>query len=382
MEKEQNKSINIQFCILSALGIIFVVDGHLNNSYLDIGGLLPYYSFHIPLFAFISGYFYRSGSEQDLVRYGKHKFKRLMVPYFLWNLFYGCLAWLLRRHGFTFGEPVTIRNLFVEPFVHGYQFILNHAAWFVPTLFLTELAYGTLQRFLKGWKSGAACLALGAAGIHIAKCTGTEAFWLTLIKVLFLIPLYGAGHLYRTRLEKRDTLGNLQYFSVILGAAMVLAGSGRVLIYAVSNCRDFTGYFLPYITAALGIGFWLRVARILVPAFQNSRTVLFLGRNTYGIMMHHMTVFLMIKAVYAFFASREILFTSFDFNAYRTDFYYCFLPRGLSQLKVFYLLAGLSVPLVFERGIRYLGQRLFPRIGAEISAKLPKKPVDNQRDRC
>lgn len=51
--------INMQFCILSALGMFFVVDGHLNNSYLDIGGLVPYYSFHMPLFAFISGYFYK-----------------------------------------------------------------------------------------------------------------------------------------------------------------------------------------------------------------------------------------------------------------------------------------------------------------------------------
>lgn len=65
--------INMQFCILSALGMFFVVDGHLNNSYLDIGGLVPYYSFHMPLFAFISGYFYKKGSEHLLGVYAKKK---------------------------------------------------------------------------------------------------------------------------------------------------------------------------------------------------------------------------------------------------------------------------------------------------------------------
>ena len=64
---------NMQFCILSALGMFFVVDGHLNNSYLDIGGLVPYYSFHMPLFAFISGYFYKKGSEHRLGAYTKKK---------------------------------------------------------------------------------------------------------------------------------------------------------------------------------------------------------------------------------------------------------------------------------------------------------------------
>ena len=74
--------INMQFCILSALGMFFVVDGHLNNSYLDIGGLVPYYSFHMPLFAFISGYFYKKGSEHRLGAYAKKKIIRMLGPSF------------------------------------------------------------------------------------------------------------------------------------------------------------------------------------------------------------------------------------------------------------------------------------------------------------
>ena len=50
------RETNIPFCLLSVLGIIFVVDGHLNHSFFDIGGLIPYYAFHMPLFVFISGY--------------------------------------------------------------------------------------------------------------------------------------------------------------------------------------------------------------------------------------------------------------------------------------------------------------------------------------
>ena len=37
----KGNTLNMQFAVLSALGMFFVVDGHLNNSYLDIGGLFP-----------------------------------------------------------------------------------------------------------------------------------------------------------------------------------------------------------------------------------------------------------------------------------------------------------------------------------------------------
>ena len=132
--------INMQFCILSALGMFFVVDGHLNNSYLDIGGLVPYYSFHMPLFAFISGYFYKRGSEHRLGVYAKKKIIRLLGPYMVYNLMYGMIAQGLHRAGFAFGGDLSLWNLFVEPFITGHQFEYNLAAWFVPALFLVEMA--------------------------------------------------------------------------------------------------------------------------------------------------------------------------------------------------------------------------------------------------
>ena len=53
--REENK----QMRILSAIGMILVVAGHLGYSLFDVGGLFPYYSFHVFIFLFVSGYFYR-----------------------------------------------------------------------------------------------------------------------------------------------------------------------------------------------------------------------------------------------------------------------------------------------------------------------------------
>ena len=144
----KGNAINMQFAVLSALGMFFVVDGHLNNSYLDIGGLFPYYSFHMPLFAFISGYFFRPGSEAGLRAYAKRKAVRLLGPYMVYNLVYGIITQFLHGAGFAFGGSLNLHNLFIEPFMTGHQFEYNLAAWFVPALFLVEMANVFLRRIL------------------------------------------------------------------------------------------------------------------------------------------------------------------------------------------------------------------------------------------
>ena len=116
---------NRQFRILSALGIIFVVAGHLGYGVFDLGGLFPYYSFHVYIFLFVSGYFYKDEAEKNIGGYIWKKCRMLLVPYFLWNLFYGVLAQVLHGIGFSLGEVLSLRTLFLSPFIVGHQFLYN-----------------------------------------------------------------------------------------------------------------------------------------------------------------------------------------------------------------------------------------------------------------
>ncbi len=134
------KTYNEAFGILSAIAMVMIVAGHLGYNLMSVGELFPYYSFHVLLFMFISGYFYREKEEEHPITYLKKKVKRLLVPYFIWNLIYGLIAWMLRLWGgMGMGESVSFRTLFLEPFISGYQFIYNYSAWFVPALFVIEI---------------------------------------------------------------------------------------------------------------------------------------------------------------------------------------------------------------------------------------------------
>ena len=83
-EMKTNRNIidadyNRTFGLLSALAILMIVAGHAGYDILTVGGLFPYYSFHVPLFLFISGYFYRKEEEEKPLLYVKKKAKRLLL---------------------------------------------------------------------------------------------------------------------------------------------------------------------------------------------------------------------------------------------------------------------------------------------------------------
>ena len=281
----KGNTVNMQFAVLSALGMFFVVDGHLNNSYLDIGGLFPYYSFHMPLFAFISGYFFRPGSEDDLGAYAKKKAVRLLGPYMAYNLIYGIITQFLHGAGFAFGGSLNLHNLLIEPFITGHQFEYNLAAWFVPALFLVEMANVLLRRVLgkaadNEYAVTAVYMGIGIGGISLSLSGRFEQGWLTLVRMMFLLPCYQWGTLYRQKLEEKDRISDIWYYGVLLTVQLGLAVWGRPLIYSVAFCNGFTGYILPYITAAAGIAFWLRVSRTAASAWKDSPAVRYFGSHT------------------------------------------------------------------------------------------------------
>ena len=60
------KRINIQFKILYAIGILFIVSGHYFNGGINFffDWFKPY-AFHVGLFVFCSGYFYQKENEEN-----------------------------------------------------------------------------------------------------------------------------------------------------------------------------------------------------------------------------------------------------------------------------------------------------------------------------
>lgn len=119
--------------IAKGLGILLVVLAH--N---DLQGYAPFvhktiYSFHMPLFFFLSGMFFRPEiAFQDLL---KRRFDSLLKPYFLTILFIYFAAVFFDNMGF----PVALSRMLKSLYANG--FYLDWVAmWFLPALFTVNLA--------------------------------------------------------------------------------------------------------------------------------------------------------------------------------------------------------------------------------------------------
>lgn len=352
------------FGILSALAIIMVVAGHLGYGILTVGELFPYYSFHVPLFMFISGYFYTEEEQERPFYYIKKKVRRLLVPYFIWNLIYGLIAWGLRDGaGFAFGEPISVKSLFLDPFLHGYQYLYNFAAWFVPVLFLIEMMNLVMRivlkylRLNKEWLILSGTLVVGMAVVWLAISGHVWGWYKMPGRILFLYPCFQMGQFYRRKLEKYDTLGNLPYFAVVIGVQVLLNVCCNGLAFSSVWCTAFAnGPIIPYMTVVSGIAFWLRVSKVLAPVLGQNKGVVCLGRNTYAVMMHHIMVFMLIKMVLAGIAAGTGYLADFDFERFYMDIDYCYLVKGTEAFKMVYLAAGIMLPLLCQRGIERMKQ--------------------------
>lgn len=347
---------NRELRILSAIGIILVAAGHLGYNLFDIGGLFPYYSFHVFIFLFVSGYFYRKESQDHIISYLLGKCVTLLLPYFVWNLIYGILAMLLHKAGFTIGQNLSLYTLFLAPFDGGHQFMYQFPSWFVPVLFMIEAVNVCMRKALSllkirnDWIIFAGCLALGILTVWLAIGGHVWGIYKIPGRILFMLPGFQMGCIYKEKLEKYDTLPDGLYFLLVMGIQLLISiPCGGLAFSAVWVSSFANGPAVPYLTVMTGIAFWLRISRIIKDIPCLSGRLATIGRNTYSIMMHHILAFFLVKAVFYLIHILTPLCAEFDTAMFLSEINYVYLPGGAEASKWIYLIAGIGIPLLIAK---------------------------------
>lgn len=365
------KNINYQFKLLYALGIIIIVAGHCGDGGVSLfyDWFTPY-AFHLALFVFCSGYFYKKEYEQSILKSILHKVKTLVLPMYLWNLFYCILVTILRQNEITIGNPASWYNLLVAPWTNGHQFEFNMGGWFVAPLFVLFVVNVLLRKLLSYVKLNndylicVLYLLFGLYGINLAMQGHNTGAYLMVVRVAYFIPFYGLGTLYRYHLEKRDRLPNLVYFTIVmLAQLLIISYYGETKSYVPSWGQTYDNVFMPFVLGLLGILFWLRVSRILAPVCEKSRFIMTLANNTYSIMMNQFLGFFLVNTVFYLASTYLHLCNGFEPFLYRTNVWYFYLPCNMDQWYIVYLAAGLFVPILlaaFFNKIWGLCRRLLP----------------------
>lgn len=361
---------NKKFMMLSIFGIIFVVMGHCGGINAFFNNVFPYYSFHMALFVFISGYFFK---DRKILDFLKNKTKKMILVYLIWNLIYGIIAFTLKKCNLisnTYTREFTLYNIFMAPFYgNSNQFIFNLSGWFVIALYFIQVIYFICNKILKRLSHNNTEIIMFIISVIIAiielnyirNIGQKQNIYYILTRISFLMPFYCIGQLYK-KIEKYDKLNNIIYFSLIIIIQVVMLQKFKNLTYNLNILLFNHNYVIYLIGSMTGILFWLRISKIIALMFENNKIINYIGNNTFTIMMHHLFVFYLLNTIIYIIHKISGEFEMFDVNKYKTSIWYVYDKTNPAIIMI-YVILGIAIPLIFKY---YVFDKIYRKINNKL----------------
>lgn len=322
---------NVELTILKALGIIVVVSCHLGINIFNFIGipidstreLFPEYSYHMPLFIFTSGYFYKRIYENNIIKLIQKRFLSIK-KYAFSNLFYFILCFILiNLNLLSRNIEFNFKSLFIEPFLGGFQFYFNGPGWFVPFLFLLQITYVSLRKLIgvkfNSFRSNVSTslkkesiffinlIITGAISVSIANkypvINDNMNILQSFLRVLFGLQFFQLGFLYKEFIENNVKFSFVSFLLVIICKVIVDLIFGYYT-FSLRIIKFNNHIILPFIVSILGILYCLHLTKFIIKVGNklNSRILYFvciIGDNTWSIMMHHLLVKWVLSRIYS-----------------------------------------------------------------------------------
>ncbi|WP_165054711.1 MULTISPECIES: acyltransferase [unclassified Adlercreutzia] len=340
--------------LFSATAMILVVVGHCSSQGFEGPfALFPPYNYQVASFVFVSGYFYKESSENDVLAYVAKKAKRLLVPLLLIDIAYGVfISFAHKTLGIQYGAELSFNSVIIQPFTSGHQFWINCPMWFIAPLFFCEVSNVVLRKAAASIENGVAkesiflllYLCAGAIAIHTGGSDGLGESWLLLLmRTFFFLSCFGMGRFYRTVLEQHDTLSSIPYFALVFAVQLICAWLNHGnLSYYPSWCTFPGSPTITLLSTAACIAFLLRLCRIIGPRIGKSKGVLCIANNSFSIMCHHMLGFFLLNTIFLFCSTYTPICSSFDIISFQTVWNYHYDPQSLPQFASVYVVFAIA----------------------------------------
>lgn len=275
---------------LKGMAIILVIIGHLNNISSELDRYI--YSFHMPLFFFISGYLFNFEKYVDIGKeYLVKKIYSLIVPYFFFSVisyvFYIIMDSLYQpqiQNIDVFKEGILF-NIYVILFsANGY--LINTPLWFLPCLFVTEILFFILRKYFKHDYMFVVIIVLFSfIGFLYPKHVLLTMPW-DVDTAFTAIVFYSTGYFFRRNYE--NILFRTNYFFILF---LFLIHITLSFINPRVDMHHLNNYFLFYIMAFSGILIYTYIFKMIKP----SNILKFYGNNSLTILGFHYLILSILK---------------------------------------------------------------------------------------
>lgn len=282
--------------LLKGIGILFVVAGHSALSPSFVGYI---FSFHMPLFFFLSGYLFSAGKYPDFKSFLGKKARSLLVPYFSFALVSMVLIFLM--NWFLLGAGSDIPGMVGDTLVSTRNSIAyNNPLWFLTALFCLESIYYLLRRFL----SSKVLLVLAVLFLSVLgfRTSGSPILPWTFDSAMYFLVFYAIGNLMKEKsLDGKgpDLIRQLMVFAVVLVGVRQI---WELFVFEVGFLTSGLTYIGRYFLYAVGPGMFGIAVYALVSQWLGRTKwpkagLSYLGRNSLIIMALHYPLFYLFDLV-------------------------------------------------------------------------------------
>lgn len=290
-----------------AFGIFLVVLGHAGFPE-SIRSVI--YVFHIPLFFFLSGIFFKADKYTNYNVFLKKRFKQLVVPYLFFNTVTYLFWVVIGRH---FGKDALLTFNPLHPLLGIFygtptNHFLEHNApmWFLACLFITENLYFLIFRRIKDRFKIIGLIFFAVVGFFDYRFNHFFRFPWGLNVSLVAIVFYGLGSIFSYKLQSEESKGKSKLYAIALICSIL------VLVVAYFNGKievsmhEYGNYLLFWIGSLAGIGFVISVMKLLQRYCLKLSFIEFIGKNTLIILGFHLIAGTFIKAIAVYVFNQEI----------------------------------------------------------------------------
>ena len=292
--------------VVKGIGMLLVIISHVEEHFVGTPRALlkgPIYTFHMPLFFFMSGYLF--SMKKSFKEFFKNKCKRILLPYF-------CLGIILVLFDVywqgknPFGNPWFKLDKFLGGLLNLLYQRRFWTLWFIACLFFLNIIFYAIVRFGKNEKIRAAIvILLAVVGITYYKIGGGGIFW-NIDVCLTAMPFFYVGYLGRkTDFISTKILKNRWKWLMLAGFV-----AADVICYLV-NLR-MTGQFLEFWGNIYGfapltyLGAFAGIFAVIIlgDACHGFAPLRYLGENTMLLYAWHQTM--LIPIIQKFFIEHNL----------------------------------------------------------------------------
>lgn len=335
--------------IARGLGILFVIIGHVQTPEY-IKSII--YSFHMPLFFFLSGYVFNTVKYVSALSFVVSRFRKLIIPYFVFSFITIAIFKIWDQQ--LLGQKINSLDILTGfLFSTSDKILVNAPLWFLTCLFVVQIAFYFVVRITSRNLVVLIILSVSSLlGYLYSKSELAHIPW-NVDVALTAVAFFGVGYLLKGKqIEIKNKFEWFSLFSLLCVLfSYINSRHGRVDLFG----NILNNYFLYYLAAFFGIAACILASQII----QESKLLSSIGKSSLHIFTTHIIV---IYAVNIYVGKAKVYYGFEVYDSMKWMVLYTLIILALSLLIVF---CWTHLKNQANKLIKLVGNRKSPSVSTE-----------------